>query len=361
MHSISPSRSDEEATARLETLLTPAPTAAPLQAAIGRLNSRFSIYAATCPSPLPAAGLIITPEIRHQSELYLPIDEIAAVFNRLYRFSLRYPPILSSTPFHTTSSWADLFAGLPPHFQGSANPARLLEELTADRDLLVEFLFTSFLPHRFYGGFARYPEQREFIRHWLTDRKTPELRCLDAACGTGEESYGLARLMMEQGIPAENLNIEGWTIEPLEVWAAAYGCFPHDRQREALFRAATAELFRQRFHTRIRFLSRDLLDPPSLERFDLILCNGLLGGPIIHQPDQMERVVRNLSRLLAPGGIMLVADSFHGGWKQQCPQPRLRALLETTGLKSFEAGEGIGGGNHRSGLFFEYLRSSAIL
>jgi hypothetical protein len=77
--------------------------------------------------------------------------------------------------------------------------------------------------------------------------------------------------------------------------------------------------------------------------FDIILCNGLLGGPILHKKEELELAIGNLAKLLAPGGILLAADSFHGGWKQQCPQSELWALFETNHLKTCEAGKGIGG------------------
>lgn len=51
---------------------------------LGRITQRFATYAATSPQPLPAPGLIVTPEIRLQSELYLPINEIRRLFYRLY-------------------------------------------------------------------------------------------------------------------------------------------------------------------------------------------------------------------------------------------------------------------------------------
>ncbi|MFA7062193.1 MAG: CheR family methyltransferase [Pedobacter sp.] len=307
------------------------------------MNERFEVYAATSPTPLPAPRLIVTQEIRYQSELYLPVADIARNFQRLYRSALTYPPILSSAPFHNLLSWADLFTILLPRFQVSANPARLLELLLSDHELLVEFIFASFLPNRFYGGFRRYPQQGEIIREWLKVRRRIPLRCLDAACGAGEETYGLTNLLMERGLQAEDIQIEGWTIEPLEVWAAAYARFPHDRLREVIFRKETSEVFEQGFHTCIRFRSIDLFDAPRMEQFDLILCNGLLGGPIINTPHRLEQVVGNLARLLASGGLLLAADHFHGGWKQKCPQENLWALLEQNSLKTFEAGEGVGG------------------
>jgi SAM-dependent methyltransferase len=320
------------------------------QNSIRRLHILFGVYTTTSPEPLPSPGLIITPEIRNQSELYLPIDEIAAIFNRFYSAALTYPPILSSTPFHNAMSWADSFAALPAEFQFSANPARLLESLLADSGRLARFLFASFLPNRFYGGIGRYPGQQQFIREWLTTRKAESVHCLDAACGTGEESYCLALLLSEAGLLPDRIRIDGWTLEPLEVWAAAHRRFPHDRRRELLFRGKTRTLFEQGFQKCIRFSSVDLakvpLSPPLPQRgkyFDLIICNGLLGGPIINGKEQLKRTVTNLTNLLAPGGILLAADNFHGGWKQKCPQSSLRALFEACGLKNIEYSDGIGG------------------
>jgi len=343
MYSLSPSLESGDACANLGRLLAPEIYADRFRCAIQRLQNRFEIYAATCPAPLIAPGVIVTPELRLQSESYLPLAEITAAFNRLYHSALRYPPTLSSTPFYNSLSWADVFAGLPPRFQFAVNPARLLDNLLGNQALLQEFLFASFLPRRFYGSFGRYPQQTTFVRQWLEQRQGKPLRGLDAACGTGEESYALAGLLFELGYAAEQIQIEGWTLEPLEVWVAAHCSLPHDRQRERLFRQETGRLLENGYAVRIHFCCADLNDPPAAEPFDLILCNGLLGGPILNRLPELERVMANLAGLLAPGGILLIADSFHKGWKQKCPQHQLRAFLEMNGLSTFQAGEGIGG------------------
>jgi len=311
--------------------------------AIRYLHTQFDCYAATCPEPLPAPGLIVTPEIRTQCERYLPIADITAIFNRLYAAALTYPPIFSSTPFHNAMSWADTFAALPKQFQRSASPARLLETLLDDEQLLAMFLCISFLPARFYGSGRRYPAQQEFVRSWLNMQNGKMLRCLDAACGTGEDTYGLALLLMEAGYSSDMMQVTGWTLEPLEVWAATHRRLPHDRQRELQLRQDTSLLFEQGFGKCIHFDRIDLTACCSDEHFGLILCNGLLGGPIIHDPGQLAHVVSALACLLEPGGILLAANHFHGGWQQQCPQETLRALFHNKGLETFEAGEGIGG------------------
>lgn len=348
MLALSPARDDRAAREDLDLLIVPARTENQFSCTIRRLHQRFQVYADTCPLPLPAPGLIVTAEIRRQSELYLPLAEVAAAFTRLYHAILSYPPILSSTTFHTALSWADLFVALPVRFQFSANPARLLEELLDRPGLLTEFLCASFLPPRFYGGFRRYPQQRAFVNSWLRGRRGQWLRCLDAACGTGEDSYGLALQLLENGYLPAQFQIEGWTIEPLEVWAAAHARFPHDAGREAEYRRETEGLFSGGADNRILFRTVDLLYPTALPAqagaaagFDLILCNGLLGGPILHDPHDLQKVVSGLAGLLVPGGILLVADSFHGGWKQKHPQDGLRALCESVGLVVDHVGEGM--------------------
>jgi chemotaxis methyl-accepting protein methylase len=314
--------------------------------AIRHLQRQFSTYAATCPMPLPAPGLIVTPEIRRQSQLYLPIAEIGRVFNRLYCAALTYPPVLSSTPFYQAMSWTDCFAKLPPELQFSANPARLLTALLSDRELLARFLFASFLPPRFYGAAGRYPAQQEFIRKWLAGRDRAGLRCLDAACGIGEDTYILLNIISEAGYASDECSVEGWTLEPLEVWAATERRLPHDRHRELAWRMSTEAVLAGGYDRSITFTCLDLLAPDldmARERFDLIICNGLLGGPIINKPQQLTRALTTLIALLKPGGLLLIADHFHGGWQQKYPQGELRALCERNGLQVCSAGEGFAG------------------
>lgn len=347
-----------DACTTLGTLLAADINAKNFRSSLHRLNRRFEIYASACPEPFISPGLIVTTEIRIQSELYLPIADITAVFYRLYSAALTYPPILSSTPFHNAMSWADTFVKLPPYVQFSANPALLLEKLLTDRGMLTDFLFASFLPRRFYGGLGRYPEQQKFVREWLKTERRRTLHCLDAACGTGEETYGLALLLSEQGFAPEDILIKGWTLEPLEVWAAAHRRLPHGTRHEALLRGSTSAFLQRGYDRCFSFSCQDILkasSPANLpskntgrgggenNQFDLILCNGLLGGPIIHEKEPLDRAVGHLAALLSPGGILLAADHFHGGWKQRCPQEELRASFEAHGLLFVETGEGVGG------------------
>ncbi len=353
MFSFSPSLDSRTAAANLAKIMSPDIQPRLFRNDIRRLRSMFNAYRNACPPPWLTPNLAITPEIHYQSELWLPLSSIKPVFERFYRTALTYPPILSSSPLHNSASWAAVVAILPSFFDCPADPSTLLEQLLSDGDLRTKFLCWSFMPRRFYGnGSDRYPAQTEYVRDWLALRKQKEsqLRCLDAACGDGAATYGLVRLLLQQGWQPERCAVEGWTLDPLEVWAAAHGRFPHDPARQWEFRAALSPFLNEGAQQRIIFRAMDVEDFHSSHasatngaRFDLIVCNGLLGGPIISLPHRIETIVRNLATLLRPDGLLLAADHFHGGWKKNIPGEALGEVFRLCGLKVIETGEGLGG------------------
>ena len=350
MLAFTPSLDHGEARRTLETLVAPHRTPLLFNNRIERLGRMHSVFLAWSAPPWHAPGLCLSPEINYRSEQWLPLDDVGPHFIHFYRESLTYSPLLSSTPFADSPSWAAIVSGFPPFLKDYCNPARLLSQLASDAELREKFLFWSFMPGRFYGaGPERYPLQTEMVREWVRG-KSGLLRCLDAASGDGSGTYGVARLLLEQGWDPARFRIEGWTLEPLEAWAAAHAAFPHDPAHERAIRDWVQPVFEVEAQRSVTFRISDLcMNAPLQERtgggmeFDLILCNGLLGGPIVSRPDQMRRIVFYLVGLLAPGGLLLAADHFHGGWKQKCPQQELRALFETSGLTVIESREGVAG------------------
>jgi hypothetical protein len=159
---------------------------------------------------------------------------------------------------------------------------------------------------------------------------------------------------METGYAPSEIEIEGWTLEPLEVWAAAHLRFPHDLQRETTCRSETSRLFESGYQASISFRCADLTEIHCLPlgkrrieggpgQFDIILCNGLLGGPIINKPEDLKMVVSALASLVSPSGMLLATDSFHGGWKSKYGNAYLERLFKQMGLKCVETGEGVAG------------------
>ena len=169
--------------------------------------------------------------------------------------------------------------------------------------------------------------------------------CLDAACGTGEGTYDLALLLLEAGCAPEKIEVHGVTIAPLEVFTAAHGYFPHDPVREMAFRSRIGRLFDEGVASSMVFKREDLTDKDchEAEKYRIVLCNGLLGGPFLNDREEVTRAVAGLCARVMPGGILLATDRFHPGWKRVMPDDVIRAIVAGNGLKLLSIGEGIAG------------------
>ena len=340
-----PTLDHDEIRERLGRLLVPGPLDdRDLESRIARLVERFRIYAACSPHGLWAPGLALTQEMTGITELYLPLDEIRRAFNRLFTLSLKFSPFLPASAVHTSTTWLDALHRLQPLVR-EANPARLLRRLMADEAYRCRFLFSLFLPHHYGGTFDRYPAQGALLRGWLATRPEGVVRCLDAACGSGEGSYELAMLLLDSGYAPENLEVHGATVEPLELFAAAHGWFPHDPERQTAYRRRIRRLFADGTAERIVFYREDLIEGGGAagEAYDVIVCNGLLGGPLLNEREKLAGTVGRLCARLKPGGILLAADRFHGGWKRATPADVLGEMLAEKGLGLLTVDEGLAG------------------
>lgn len=341
-----PTLNPDEIRMRLHRLLIPGEIHdRNLEKRIDRLDERFRVYAASVPFGIWAPGLIISRTMRSFSETLLPVAEIRSLFRRLLVLSLAYEPLYPYTTLSSSPTWLDFLESMPPAL-AEANPARLLRRLLRDGEFRGRFLFALFLPRRYGGGFGRYPAQADFLRGWLaTTGPVGTVRCLDAACGSGEGAYELAMLLLESGYAPEQLELHGVTVEPLELFAAAHGWFPHDPARQTAFRSRTGPLFEADIARRIIFTQEDLTAARGgePEEFGIILCNGLLGGPLLNGSDKLADTVGRLCRRLKRRGVLLAADHFHGGWKKTAPESQIREILAGSGLELLAVDEGVAG------------------
>jgi chemotaxis methyl-accepting protein methylase len=310
-----------------------------------QLDERFRIFVATCPVPEWSPGLQIDAEIRRQYEVYLPLTECRAALAAFCKLACRYEPNSATTSIAAVLSWPDALARLLP-LAVNVNPARLLRRLAAAEQFRFAFLAALFIPKSFGGSFHRYPLQAAFLHRWLSGQKKRLLgrvAILDAACGSGEGTYAAAAAVVQLGFSVVSSLVEGSTLEPLELAAAAHGWFPHDQARSLAFREQLRTLLASGAGRMIRFSREDLCSPRlNQNRYDMIICNGLLGGPLLHRQETLTRVISLLAARLNRGGILLAADHFHGGWKQSTPSATIKELLTASGLQAVEPGEGIG-------------------
>jgi len=307
-----------------------------------RLSRAFKIYYSTSTEPLPSKGLAVTREIRLQSELYLPLAWIRRTAFSLYRSALPYPPVYSSSPFYSPLSWADCFVMLPEWLQISPDPSVIFSALLNDRSMLERFIFHSFLPSRFNGpGFNRYPEQSQWLANHLQSirQNGKRIRVLDAACGSGEGTWEISSILMKNGWDKGSCELTGWTLDPLEVWAAENIANPDDEERFQYYREYVRRLMAEGSSPRPRFYTVNLLESqPKEQQFEIIVCNGLAGGPIINCEHGVKRLAHRLSNRLSDSGILLLADRFHGGWKKKTPEAVIRSNFASHGLEPLYLG-----------------------
>jgi chemotaxis methyl-accepting protein methylase len=316
-----------------------------MQRRISRLCEKFRVFASTCPLGLWAPGLAVTAEMRAITELYLPIAEITNIFDRFLSLSLYFSPPARATAIHASTTWLDALNQLQPYIN-SSDPAALLRRLMTDESCRIAFLFALFLPNRHGGGFNRYPGQWEFLQKWLSERKkrgsTGILRCLDSACATGESTYELAMFLMKNGLHPDSFVVHGSTLEPLELFAAGHIYFPHDPKRQVYFRQRAKPVFDRRAEDRIEFFTEDITLPLNTvgEGYDIILCNGLLGGPQFHSEGRIAEAVAKLGKRLRDRGIILAANRFHGGWKKLAPDSLILEIFRKYGFRLQEISDG---------------------
>ena len=328
---------------RLDRLLVPGSLLdAPLTDRIERLARAFASYADCYPLPLWAPGLVVDAEMRSLSEALFPISQVRALFDLLLRRSCRFAPLLSASHLHGSASWLDLLQRLRPQ-PTQADPSALLRQLALDPQRRRRFLFSLFLPQHFGGGFDRYPLQSRWLANWLAANRAGlkgRIRALDSACGSGEGTYGLAELLDAAGFRGDGCLLHGSTLEPIELFSAAHAFFPHDPERQWQYRARVAPLF-DRALLDLEFHLDEVERPSARKPYQLILCNGLLGGPLLHEAGELKRALAALAARLAPGGVLLAADRFHAGWRQRVPVAALRAGLREQGLVPLEVPEGV--------------------
>ena len=343
--SLTPTPDRSEAELRLARLLVAGPILdAPLAGGIERLARDFQSFLACYPLPPWAPGLVVDNEMRSLSEALFPMAPVRALFDRLLARGCRFPPQLSGSYLHGCASWLELLQKFRP--QLPADPSVLLRELALDGEKRRRFLFALLLPHHFGGAFDRYPRQAQWLAGWLHDnvrKLRGRIRALDSACGSGEGAYGLAEQIAAAGFRGEECAVHGSTLEPIELFAAAHLFFPHDPLREREYRARVAPLLAREGAARLEFYRDEVGSETSREEYQLVLCNGLLGGPLLHRPEQLSGAVRALASRLAPGGVLLAADRFHAGWRLRVPEATLRALLRECGLTPLAVPEGVAG------------------
>ena len=289
-------------------------------------EQREALFARYAPLPFWGPGLILTDAVRSAYEHFLPVSEyawdLASVLSDVLpgsfkddAFSAWVPACLRQPP----ASLPDLWAMLPPPVAG---------RLTWTCDDLWSLACALAAPLQHGTRAGRYPGQQRALRDWLQHSEKPRF-AVDYGCGTGQGTWELAT-----ALPPGSL-IVGITLEPLESWLASRRDTSH---MEWSFQNVDTKYEYPSVgdQVEVTFAAGDFRSFAWRQKTDLIVCNGLIGGPLLNRPDDMRDVWQRFSTELSPGGLLLIGNCFHAGRGSDCTA---FLSLRPDGIREIDADE----------------------
>lgn len=272
-----------------------------------RWELRLEVFRRYAFTPLWAEGVVIDAPVRQAHERYLSVDLFC---DELYTVAQYVLPAVSWVPGvlcgprrrqvrgprnSTPLSLPDLWAKMPYACAG---------RLTFRLEEVFPLLCALADPARHGTRAGRYPDQLAGVHGWLASRQLRPVHALDIGCGVGHGTFELAGALNESRCAGGAC--VGVTAEPLEVWMATHRQLPHDPRRMAELRtlALTAEA---------AFVTGTATNVPCDGPFDVIVCNGLVGGDFLGSDKSFRGVLSEFRRLLAAGGRVSLANRFHEG------------------------------------------------
>jgi chemotaxis protein methyltransferase CheR len=209
---------------------------------------------------------------------------------------------------------------LRAHLEGAAlelglGPAELLPRVLAGtRGGLADLLEVAAAGETY---FLRHPGQLALLRRLLFERADPAvgLRIWSAGCGSGEEPYSVAIMLLEAGRHSGIDTILATDVSDRALQhgqAAVYGRWSLRldlgglRQRYFLGERGRAAEVVPGVRRLVQFLKHDLVqEPPPSQAFDAVLCRNVL----VHlEPGAAALVLRRLFGAVRPGGFLLLGQ-----------------------------------------------------
>jgi len=158
---------------------------------------------------------------------------------------------------------------------------------------------------------------REVLPELARNSQGP-VRIWSAACGAGQEVYSLAMLLAEQPALAARVELFASDLSERSLEKAQAGLYSQFEVQRGLPARRLVRHFERdgdffalspRIRQMVRWRRVNLLDDLSRAgRFELILCRNVLGGLT---GEARERVLENLTGVLAPGGRLVLGLADH--------------------------------------------------
>jgi chemotaxis protein methyltransferase WspC len=146
-----------------------------------------------------------------------------------------------------------------------------------------------------------------------------QLRYLCIPCATGEEPYSLAISLLDAGLAPERFHIDAFDISERLLQRARSGVYGRNsfRGSEAAYRAryfqerTEGSAIHEAVRGKVAFRQANLLEETALPdaQYDAIFCRNLL---IYFDAAAQQKALRNIARMLRPGGLLCVAPAEAG-------------------------------------------------
>lgn len=160
------------------------------------------------------------------------------------------------------------------------------------------------------------------------------IRVWTAGCATGEESYSIAMLLLEQTegkIDPHRIQVFATDIDRQALAVARTGAYPAaiastvPAQRLARFfdRQNGSYVARKAMRDIIVFAPQDLVRDTPFSRLDLVLCRNLL---IYFKPELQQHVLELFHFALKPGGLLLLGKAESIGAQTELFAPASKAV-----------------------------------
>lgn len=191
--------------------------------------------------------------------------------------------------------------------------ADLLQLMTGNRKTYEAFLdHLTINVSEFFRDPLRWQElEKKILPDLLQARGS--LKIWSAACSIGAEPYSLA-IMLDEMSSNRNHRLDATDIDKNIIEAAKTGLYNKDAvknvSRERLDRyfsvSGGSYLINQGIKSKVSFRWHDLLTGDYTQGYDLIMCRNVT---IYFTREAQDKINRNFSRSLQPGGILFIGGS----------------------------------------------------
>ncbi|MBN2290836.1 MAG: methyltransferase domain-containing protein [Pirellulales bacterium] len=194
-----------------------------------------------------------------------------------------------------------------------------LERLSGDEAELQNFVEELLVPETwFFRDVLPFECLRQYVcEDWRPRTNNKKLRVLSVPCSTGEEPYSIAMTLMDQGLDASRLHIDGVDLSRSGLAKAAEGIYGKTafRGESHQFERILQRFLEQKYdrfsvkseiRNMVHFRHANLAAADFLANeaaYDVIFCRNVL---IYFHVRAREIALVNLHRLLAPGGLLYV-------------------------------------------------------